>query len=138
MLATLYPLAYTQHSSRFSKDIRYENKLNVDGIIYPVSRKSVDSFKEKNPTSSINLYRCEDNKLLPFILLETEKGNTYQPSLVIWRKWKDICVNQKLDSFELMIQQILVKHMYICKQHAHLIRLPKKMTEKGKIKLVFC
>ena len=51
ILAFLHQVRHTEHPSRVTKYIQYENEVNMDGISYPVAVKDVPKFEKQNNIS---------------------------------------------------------------------------------------
>lgn len=61
ILAFLHREEVLKDSYRVSKYKRYENKLNMDGITYPVTLKQIDLFEKNNSNICVNVYMLEDS-----------------------------------------------------------------------------
>lgn len=54
ILSALYPAS--KNADRLSKYAQHFNKLNFDGINFPVDIKQISKFEQKNPEISVNIY----------------------------------------------------------------------------------
>ena len=52
------------NQSGVSKYQEYERELNMSGIKYPIDKKDIGKFEHQN-NISVNVYGCEDKKVLP-------------------------------------------------------------------------
>ena len=78
ILAKLYPA--NSDKERVSKYKPYEDKINMNGIDYPVKIKDIPKVEKQNNNISINVFALEDqtNKqsLYPVYVSNVESGNT--------------------------------------------------------------
>lgn len=61
VLSALYPA--NQHSERPNQYLQHVDKLNFNGIQYPVELKQITQFEKQNPTISINVYVFDEKEV---------------------------------------------------------------------------
>lgn len=59
VLSSLYP---TKNGERVSKYKQYENKLNFDGLTFPVTIDQIKIFEKNNENININVFQLSENK----------------------------------------------------------------------------
>jgi len=59
VIAALYPAS--ENPSRLSHYVEYKSKVNVDGLVYPVSTEEIPRFEDNNPEISVNVLAIDED-----------------------------------------------------------------------------
>ena len=154
ILAKLYPT--NNHKQRVSKYKPYEDKINMNGIDYPVKIKDIPKVEKQNGNLSINVFALENqtNKqsLYPVYVSNVESENNIDLLFIEDNENTHYCLIKDLDSFRcnknnnksftcrncmqgFQRKVTLERHQEICLDHKHCNTImPKKDKNSLKFK----
>ena len=83
ILAALYPAPHRNHS-RLSHYVKHQSAVNMAGLDYPVSTKSIPHFESSNPEISVNVLTVdEDSKSFCVEYLSPHRSRTHHINLLL-------------------------------------------------------
>ena len=70
-----------QRPSHYTKDL---NNFGISGIKFPVTLNQIDKFEQRNPDSSVNVFKLDKKKEINLIPLYAtpERNRKYHPNLL--------------------------------------------------------
>lgn len=112
ILSALYPAKQNPHRLNY---LKHENKLNFDGINFPVNLKDIDKFVKQNDWLSVNVYYYDvkTKKVCPLRVSDVVREKHVHLLLIT----KSMCVdtnavNTTTDKIKIMIENDQVKSHY--------------------------